>query len=273
MFRRAILCLSALFPLAAAAGTPAQYTVTAAADGHGSVDPPSQAVDEAATATFTIAPDPGYVLGGVDGGACGVHDDGDGTWTTDPIYGDCGITATFVLDAADVILQGDFDPDIVAVGDLGLDVDQSILGSSVNWLTGATCHSCPEPDYQFRASSSFPVLGHFYLVFRFPMSTPEDAYGVVTDVAGDDAASLPLHSGDTVGPDATFGFPVSVDGSAAWRSADGVDAYLGFRFFDPGTGRVDYGYAHTVTGAGSSGFPATIVGYAYDRRGNPITIP
>ena len=98
-------------------------------------------------------------------------------------------------------------------------------------------------------------------------------YGVVTDTSGEDAVSIPLQSGDTVGPDSTFGYPVSVDGSAAWRSADGVDAYLGFRFFDPRTGLVDYGYAHLVTGPGASGFPATITGYAYDRRGQAITIP
>ncbi len=178
-----------------------------------------------------------------------------------------------MLDAADVIAQGDFDPDVVTIDNLNLGIDYSILGSSVDWLTSATCHGCPDPDYQFRAASSLQVLGSFYLVFRFPMNLPEDAYGVVTDTTGDAAASVPLQSGDIVGPNRTFAFPVSIDGSAAWRSGSGVDAYLGFRFLDTNTGRIDYGYARLVTGAGESGFPATITGYAYDRRGNSIAVP
>lgn len=273
-------CFIALTPIAALAGgrhqpngTPAQYTVTATADGNGTADPASQLIDQGNTANFTITPDTGYALGGVDGGACGVHDNGDGTWTSDQIFADCGITAYFVLDAADVMLKGDFDPDIVEADAIDLQVDQSILGSSINWLTGATCHSCPEPVYQFRAASSFPIIGNIYLVFRFPMNLPDDAYGVVTDITGDEAASVPLYSGDAVGPDRTFAYPVSTNGAAAWRTSNGVDAYLGFRFFDTNTGRIDYGYARLMTGAGTSGFPATIVGYAYDQRGNPITIP
>jgi hypothetical protein len=279
-----LLCLIALLPLGALAtgvrpvprGTP-QYTVTAEAGAHGTADPATQIVDEGSTATITVAADPGYVVAYVDGGACGASDNGDGTWTTDQIFGDCTVTASFVLSAADVVFQGDFDADIVAVDDLDLDIDSVILGSSINWLSGATCHACSEPDYHFRAASSFAVLGHFYLVFRFPINAPEDSYGVVTDTTGDDAVSIPLASGDTVGPDQVFAFPVSTAGSAAWRSTDGVDAYLGFRFLNTDTGRINYGYAHLVTAASAStppsGFPATIVGYAYNRRGDPIVIP
>jgi List-Bact-rpt repeat protein len=280
--RNVLLLLLAVLPLESLAagrhsnGTPPQYTVTAEAGAHGTVDPPSQVVEQGSTATIAVTADPGFVIAYVDGGACGAFDNGDGTWTTDQIFADCTVTASFVLSAADVTLQGDFDPDIVEVDDLNLDIDSSILGSSIDWLTGATCHSCPEPDYHFRAASSFPVLGHFYLVFRFPINAPEDDYGVVTDTTGDDAVSIPLASGDSVGPQRTFAFPVSTAGAGAWRSTDGADAYLGFRFLNTNTGRVNYGYAHLVTGASgdpASGFPATIVGYAYNRRGDPIVIP
>jgi len=270
---RCCFLVSASFLIATGveAGTPPpQYTVSAVAGAHGSVDPASQVVDEGVTATIAITPDPGYVIAGVDGGACGATDNGDGTWTTDGIFGDCTVTASFVLSAADVVYQADFDADIVEVDDLDLDVDSAILGSSINWLTGATCHQCSEPDYHFRAASSFAVLGHFYLVFRFPINLPEDSYGVVTDLDGN---SLPLASGDTVGPAQTFGYPVSPDSTASWRSTGGVDAYVGFRFLDTNTGRINYGYARLVTGGGTSGFPATIMSYAYNRRGEAITIP
>jgi hypothetical protein len=258
-------------------GTPPQYTVSAVASDHGTVSPTSQVVDETQTATITVTPDPGYVLAGVDGGACGAFDNGDGTWTTDQIYADCTVSASFVLSASDVLMQSDFDADIANVDALDLTIDQSILGSSIDWLTGATCHSCPDPIYHLRVSSSFPVQSHFYLVFRFPINLPEDSYGVVTDVTGDDAVSLPLQSGDSVGPAQTFAFPVTIGGAANWRSTDGVDGYLGFRFLNPDTGRINYGYAHLVTGASSttppSGFPASIVSYAYNRRGDAIVIP
>lgn len=259
------------------AGTPPQWTVSALAVGHGTVAPESQVVDQGATATIAVTPDAGYTLAGVDGGACGAFDNGDGSWTTDQIFDDCTVTATFVLSGADVVFQGDFEPDIATVDDLSLDVDQAILGSSIDWLTGATCHSCSDTLYAFRAASSFPVQGHFYLVFRFPTNLPADAYGVVTDTTGDAAVSIPLVSGAAVGPEQTFAFPVSTAGAANWRSTDGVDAYLGFRFLNTSSGLVNYGYAHLVTGASAStppsGFPATIVSYAYNRRGDAIVIP
>jgi hypothetical protein len=282
--RFVLLCLTALSSLPALAhsragtdGTPPQYTVTAVAVEHGSATPPSQLVNEGVSATVTITPDVGYVLAGVDGGACGATDNGDGSWTTDGIFADCTITATFVLSADDVMFLGDFDSDIVSVDALDLDIDHAILGSSVNWLTGATCHACSEPDYQLRAASSFPVQAHTYLVFRFPINLPEDAYGLVTDVPGEDGVSTPLQSGATIGPAQAFGFPVSIGSSAAWRSLDGVDGYLGFRFLNTATGRINYGYAHLVTGASAtspaSGFPATITGYSYNQRGDAIVIP
>ncbi|HJU39319.1 MAG TPA: hypothetical protein VJ724_07065 [Tahibacter sp.] len=281
--RSTALCLLALFPfwaLAQMRGTP-QYTVTGDVVGHGAVTPPSMLVDEGATATFAVAADPGYRLAGVDMGACGVHDNGDGTWTTDIILGDCGITATFVLDAADVVMQGDFDDDIVRVDDYDVPIQNAILGTSFNWITGENCAGTSgapcSNDFHLRPAASFPVQARVYLVFRFPMSTPADAYGIVTDVDGEDGVSVPLQSGDTVGPQRAFGYPTSSAGSAAWRSASGFDGYIGFRLFNPVSGKTNYGYARMTTSGSTqptvSGFPASIVGYAYDRRGNPVAIP
>lgn len=57
---------------------------------------------------------------------------------------------------------------------------------------------------------------------------------------------------------------------ADWRA--GVNGYLGFRFRNPQTGRLNYGYAELRTTA-SKGFPMTLVRYHYNKAGNPITIP
>jgi len=256
---------------------------------HGSVSPTSITVDQGDTATFTMTPDPGYVLTSVDISACGGQANGDGSWTTDPVYGDCDVTATFALSADDVIFQGDFDSDVKVVGDVNLDLPATILGASINWETGATCvgsNDAPcDNTYHFRPASSFPVLGRYALVFRYP--TNDDfvvddalrAYGIVGDTENGDDISQPLQSGDSVGPDNTFVFPVSTNGTAAWHTADGLDAYIGFRFLNSKTGRINYGYAHLVTsppgtpGATPTGFPAMLVDYAYNQRGDAIVIP
>ncbi len=63
-------------------------------------------------------------------------------------------------------------------------------------------------------------------------------------------------------------------GLAAW--AAGADGYLGFHFncaeLDVPPPSLCYGYVRLQTTAGN-GFPATVVDYAYNRVGNPITIP
>lgn len=270
----------------APAGTP-QWTVGTQAigpaqlTGHGSFTPASQVVNQGDTATVTPVADPGYRLAGVDTGGCGGVDNGDGSWTTDQIYGDCSLVATFVLDTADVVFQGDFDADIRTFDDVNLQIPATVLGASINWQTGATCtgtSAAPcDNTYHFRPASSLPLAGRFYLVFRYPTSIAADTYGVTTDLPGEDGYSVPLQSGAVIGPAQPFGFPLSAASTSAWRSQAGVDGYVGFRFLDANTGRVDYGYARLVTSSSSSttppGLPATLVGFAYNRRGEAITIP
>jgi hypothetical protein len=275
------------------AGTP-PWTVSldaigpASLVGHGTAIPVSQAVNDGGTATVTITPDPGYVLTSVDLSETGGAPNGDGTWTTDQIYNDCAITATFALSPADVIFQGDLDPDITVFDDVNLDLPQTWLGASINWQTGATCtgtNTAPcDNTYHFRVASSYnftdPVL-----VFRFPTNDDEvvddslRSYGVVGySNPSDEEYSTPLQSGATIGPEQTFVFPVLDFETAPWQSPDGLDAYVGFRFLNSGTGRINYGYAHLITSpqsppAPATGFPATIVSFAYNRRGDAITIP
>ncbi|MEP7042473.1 MAG: hypothetical protein ABI843_05390 [Dokdonella sp.] len=291
------LCLIGLASAAHSAtphGTPAQFTVStsvigpATLTGHGSILPATQHVDDGAMSVVTIEPDPGYLLTAVDAAGCNGVDNSDGTWTIGPIQFDCQIVATFVLDPADVVFQGDLENDIRQVADVGLDIPVNIFGASINWETKATCYGSADSPcdstFHFRPASSLFVLGHTYLVFRYPTNDDNDlpgtphSYGIVATINNDDpddpfAVSQPLISGDAVGPAQYFDYPSSVAGCATWTSPDGVDAYIGFRFINSVSGRINYGYAHMVTQPSSNGFPATITDYAYNRRGDAITIP
>jgi hypothetical protein len=299
-FKTLLLPALCLLGLAAAAhsatpgGTPTQFTVTtsvigpASLIGHGSILPASQQVDEGAMSTVTIAADPGYRLTGVDASACSGVDNGDGTWTLGPIEFDCEVIASFAVDPADIVFQSDMENDVRQVADVGLDVPVNIYGASINWETAATCYGSADAPcdstYHFRPASSFFILGHTYLVFRYPTNDDADlpgaphSYGIVATTNNDDpdnpyTVSQPLHSGDTVGPAQNFDYPASVAGCATWTSPDGVDAYIGFQFLNSVSGRINYGYAHMVTQPSTNGFPATITDYAYNRRGDAIVIP
>jgi hypothetical protein len=255
--------------------------------GHGSLLPVSPVVNEGDTATLTITPDPGYLLTSVDLSQCGGAANGDGTWTTDTVLGDCTLTATFALSASDVIFQGDLDPDITVVDDVNLNIPQTWLGASINYETGATCTGTPAKPcgnaYHFRPAANYDHIDPV-LVFRY--MTGDDwviddsyrSYGIVGySAAGDEQFSQPLQSGGSIGPEQTFVFPTQGFETAPWHAAAGLDAYVGFRFLNSKTGLVNYGYTHLVTSPQDSptptGFPATIVGYAYNRRGAPIKIP
>jgi hypothetical protein len=276
------------------AGTQVTWTIStfvigpASLVGHGSVTPATQVVNDGDTATFTITPDPGYELISIDdGGISDVTANGDGTWTTDPVVSDFPIYVTFALSASDVVFQGDLDPDIKAFDDVNLVMLPTLLGTDINWQTGATCAGTPDApcgeNYHLRSVLSYganPVL-----VFRFP--TGDDyvvddslrSNGTVGYSTNDEDYSQPLQSGATIGPEQTYVYPSQPFQTAAWITADGVDAHLGFRFLNSHTGRINYGYAHLVTSGAiypnpvSTGFPATIVGYAYNQRGGAITIP
>jgi outer membrane protein assembly factor BamB len=83
------------------------HVVTPTAGANGSIDPATpQTVDDGQTTSFTLAADAGYAIGEVTG--CGGALAG-AVYTTGPISADCTVSATFVLDAADVIFVNGFD--------------------------------------------------------------------------------------------------------------------------------------------------------------------
>src|SRR5690606_22503349 len=75
------------------------YTVTATANGNGTVTPPAQQVAHGGAATVTVTPAVGHHVVSVAGDTCTPADNGDGTWTAQAITADCAITATFAVNS------------------------------------------------------------------------------------------------------------------------------------------------------------------------------
>lgn len=152
------------------------------------------------------------------------------------------------------------DPDIIIVDNVNYTTANTVDGSSINWVTGAICDCDTNPGFHFNPWSSGGNLSFWW------WNGTDDRAGVSLD----GTTYAVLGEGDTIGPASTFisaGFPTATPN---WRQADDVDGYLGFRFNNGGT--VNYGYVRLTT-TGITGHPATIVSYAYNQVGGPITIP
>jgi hypothetical protein len=151
---------------------------------------------------------------------------------------------------------------IVVFDNINYVVSNTVDGSSFNWFTGDICDCDTNPGFHFNPWSSGGNLSFWW------WSGTDNRAGVSLD--GTTYAAL--GADDTVGPASTFiseGFPT---GTVNWRQAGNVDGYLGFRFINPNTTAINYGYVHIAT-TGTTGHPATVVGWAFDQTGAAITIP
>lgn len=90
-------------------------------------------------------------------------------------------------------------------------------------------------------------------------------------------AFVALNPGDVVGPSTNFTYAAKYFNTLPdWLA--GKDGYFGFRFqcggrlANPVAGGFCYGYAHLTTTAAATGYPATLVGYAFDGDGKAITV-
>ncbi len=150
--------------------------------------------------------------------------------------------------------------DIVVFDDVNFTTPQTTAGGSVKFHNGETCE-CDTALFDFN------IWGATTMGFYWPGSSTGEG-GVTID--GTNYAVLA--SGATIGPDSNFITGLSSTLTLHWRQADNVDGYLGFRFVNPDTSEINYGYVR-ITTTGTSGHPATIVGWAYNSAGDPITIP
>jgi len=170
------------------------------------------------------------------------------------------VTATRLKAAAPTRAELLGSPDIIVVDDVNYVIANSTDGSSINWVTGATCDCDTNPGFHFNPWSSGGNLAFWWW----------NGTDLRAGVSFDGTTYAVLGPGDVIGPASTFisaGFPA---GTVNWRQADNVDGYLGFRFDNGGT--TNYGYVRLTT-TGTTGHPATIVSYAYNSAGGAITIP
>jgi hypothetical protein len=132
-------------------------------------------------------------------------------------------------------------------------VREGSVGSSVEWRTGASC-DCADSRFDLRIAFQNDELTFYW--------NGAQGAGVASG-----ATYAILQSGDVIGEDSSFISDDSTAASQAW-SASG-DGYLGFRFLNEDTGRVNYGYARIDA---SSSAPVVRF-HAYNLTGEAIQIP
>jgi hypothetical protein len=138
-----------------------------------------------------------------------------------------------------------------------LNVRASFIGSALRWSNGATCN-CDDPPFDFNIYRSGADMAFFW-----------PSGGISAGVASGSAYAL-LQPGAVIGSDSTFIATANLAASVNWRA--GTSGYLGFRFANPNTGFINYGYALIQT-TGPTGFPARILRYGVNLTGLPVTIP
>lgn len=157
------------------------------------------------------------------------------------------------------------DPDIVFSGPINHSLMADTNGTSINWISGDIVDDDPNSGYDINLYATGGALAIWW-------SFSPSASAGVAPTSGTANLSV-LGSGAEVGPGSTFS---RTNGAMTdWRA--GANGYLGFRFDCSSlpTAPVDgicYGYMRMQTTAGT-GYPATVVEYAYNRAGNPITVP
>jgi len=153
---------------------------------------------------------------------------------------------------------------IVRIDDIDFSFPADFDGGSVKWVDGETCVGCFEAPYDLNV-----YVSGTNMQFYWPNVVDLEQLG---GAVWNGTQYTVLQPGDTVGPANQYGAATASTATAAWRQAGGVDGYLGFRFINPTTQQLNFGYARLTTG-GTTGFPAVLRSIAYDSTGAAITIP
>lgn len=161
-------------------------------------------------------------------------------------------------------------------GPLNIVVPEMSVGVDIRWRDAAVCYEdngCNAWDYDFFVRPWYRWNGTEFAtnpVFHIRHADQGLAYA--------DGAVRVLQPGDTVHAGLDWGDGTDdpgggvFDGSPSAHWWPGRDAYIGFRFRNRQTHRLNYGYLHVVTSA-PHGHPVTLVDYAFDTTGAGITIP
>lgn len=141
-------------------------------------------------------------------------------------------------------------------------VPNTFDGVYINLLTGATGTSgASVAGWDFNPYNSGTALSFFWA------GTPASSHGGVAGTATGPYLDL---AGDTlISAASTFAATTSSLQTTAFQ-APGTHT-LGFRFFNEGTGAINYGYL-SMTSAGANGFPLTINGWSFENTGAAISV-
>ena len=146
--------------------------------------------------------------------------------------------------------------DIVYSGVVNVSVNNDFYGVYINFVTGATgTMSVDVPGWNWN-----PYNGGTGLQF-FWNGTPNGGLSLDTTTYAVLPANTPITSANT------YLNTTATAATAAWRA--GANGYLGIRFVNSATSATNFGWVHFNT-TGSTGFPATIVDYAYENSGQQI---
>lgn len=167
----------------------------------------------------------------------------------------------------DRLFVDDFDgPDVVQFRNVNHALVNTTNGTSINWLSGAIVDTDPVAGYDINLYGSAGALSMWWNY------SPDGNAGRAPGLGSSNYNVLP--AGTVLGPGTPNGNWSRTNGAMAdWRA--GGAGYLGFRFdcsalpSAPANG-VCYGYAHLQTTA-PNGYPATLRGWSYNRRGHAIT--
>jgi subtilisin family serine protease len=145
---------------------------------------------------------------------------------------------------------------LVDSGDVNLAVPLTFDGLYINWLTGATCTENCTAGFMFNA------WGASALDFWWgPGGGIEAGSSCVISAS----SCVALSPGDVIDGSDTFGA-----GDATNYMVNGAQ-FLGFRFTNPETAQVNYGFVE-ITTTNPNGTPATVVRYVYDSSGAAVTV-
>lgn len=150
---------------------------------------------------------------------------------------------------------------VVVVSSANIPVPNNIDGVYINFVTHQTSTS------EFSGFDFNPYSGGSSLLFYWG----GDAGSANGGLSLDGTRYARLSPGAIVGPNGTFLQTANGANGETANFLTGGTGYLGVKFTNEATGVVDYGYVHISTTA-PSGFPATILDYAYENTGAAITV-
>jgi len=169
---------------------------------------------------------------------------------------DSRLVAYATLAGAALAVPAAAEATIVYSGIVNFSVPNTFDGLYINFVTGATgTSSSAVPGANFNPYNGGSVLQFFWNAAQNGgLSLDSSTYATL-------AAGVPITSANT------FLNTTSSTETAAWQA--GSNLYLGVRLTNSQTSAVNFGWVHLNT-TGSTGFPVTIVEYAYENSGASI---